>query len=154
MVNVMFGGIFCTSTVIISEKALSRSPRTIVTRPVAWGKAFLMPLGTSGNWTMVVGGSELSTCTVGARCPECTRRRKRSTFEFEERLALASRSVGKVLAFAGDAAAAVIPTHMVVMSNRASSSEPLREILRKSCIAFLLEYWRGLSIGHSLWARM
>ena len=154
MVNVMFGGIFCTSTVTVSEKALSRSPRTIVTRPVAWGKAFLMPLGTSGNCTMVVGGKEVSTCTVGARRPARTNRCKSSAFEFEERLALTSRTVGNVLPFAGDAAAAVTPTHMVVMSNRASNSEPLREILRKSCIAFLLEYWRGLSIGHGLWASM
>src|ERR1700738_649311 len=80
MVKVILGGICCTSTVMVSEKALLRSPRTIVTSPLALGNACLTPLGTSENCTMVVWPSELNTCTLGDSFPSRCNWRKKAAF--------------------------------------------------------------------------
>src|SRR6266699_3715746 len=162
MVNVILGGIFCTSTVTVSAIALSRLPRTIVTSPLAFGNAALMPLGTSGNWTIVVGARLSSTCTVGASSPLCTICRRRSASGLNGTL-VACRGPWMDAALAAPFVAAVtMLACMAATRNSASRTAPPRIILRLSCrkrICILLsthftvaglKHRRGLPIGHGL----
>src|SRR6202051_4508521 len=163
MVKVMLGGICCTSTVMVSEKALLRSPRTIVTSPLAFGNACLIPLGTSGNCTMVVWPSELNTCTLEDSFPSRCNWRKKASF------ALMSPDCDSD--FAGDAGAATafvpadaMPACMVSTNKRAASGMAHFDTMRRTnCMILLLcfqnlylrpvlKHRLGLSVGHSLWA--
>src|SRR5579859_213827 len=161
MVKVTLGGICCTSTMMVSEKALLRSPRTIVTSPVAFGNACLMPLGTSGNCTMVVWPSELSICTLRASFPSRCNWRKKASFALVspecESDCVPAR--GTVAAFV---AADAMPACILRMNRRAASGIAHFETMRRTnCMCLLLYFQKlslslllkhrlGLSVGHGL----
>src|SRR5579863_3636909 len=141
MVKVILGGIFCTSTVTVSDVLSSRLPRTIVTKAVALGNATSIPLGTSGNCKMVVGGNEASTCTVEANLPSaiscCT---------------CCAFALTTCFVVAVEAADAVLNGILIVKSKMVSSTEPLIDKALRRCskniqTSFLQERPRTLEMS-------
>src|ERR1700686_2330231 len=160
MVNVILGGICCTSTVTVSEVALLRSPRTIVTSPLAFGNADLTPLGTSGNCTMVVWPSEFKTCTLRDSFPSRCNWRKKASFALKspDCASECAAICGTATAFV---AAEAMPACILRMSKRVASGMAHFDTMRRTnCMILLLciqnlccpvlKHRIGLPVGHGL----